>query len=51
MTPALFLIIVMIVVILAIPVTLWYLFKVKKLHLTDKQRHNHENPSQTNDKL
>jgi UDP-N-acetylmuramyl pentapeptide phosphotransferase/UDP-N-acetylglucosamine-1-phosphate transferase len=51
MIPAIFLIIVMIVVILAIPIILWYLFKVKKLQLPEKQRNHHETPSQVKDKL
>jgi hypothetical protein len=38
MISAIFLTVVMILVILAIPITLWYLFKVKKLHLSEDQR-------------
>ena len=38
MIPAIFLTIIMILVILAIPITLWYLFKVKKLHLPENER-------------
>lgn len=36
--PAIFLAIVMVLVILAIPVVLWYVFKVKKLHLPESER-------------
>jgi hypothetical protein len=51
MIPAIFLTVVMMLVILAIPIALWYLFRVKKLHLSNKQRNPNENTSQTNDKL
>lgn len=38
MIPAIFLTVVMILVILAIPISLWYFFKVKKLHLPEEAR-------------
>jgi hypothetical protein len=38
MIPAIFLTAVMILVIVAIPITLWYLVRVKKLHLPKEER-------------
>jgi hypothetical protein len=38
MISAIFLTVVMLLVILAIPITLWYLVKVKKLHLPKEER-------------
>jgi UDP-N-acetylmuramyl pentapeptide phosphotransferase/UDP-N-acetylglucosamine-1-phosphate transferase len=51
MISAIFLTVVMILVILAIPIILWYLFRVKKLHLPENQRNHHEDTSQVKDKL
>jgi hypothetical protein len=38
MIPAIFLTVVMVFVILAIPLTLWYLVKIRKLHLPKEER-------------
>ena len=37
MIPAIFLTVVMILVIVTIPITVWYLVKVKKLHLPKEE--------------
>jgi hypothetical protein len=38
MISAIFLTVVMVCIFLAIPIILWYLFKVKKMHLSEEER-------------